>query len=174
MISKFKQVFILSLILLVSSPLRGVSADTGPKPSMDFAFTQDFPGTAVTITSGIIYECDQSDCQDARPLEELGPQGFSCQATSCSAMAYGFSTWHRLEIQFSDGKTRQSNIFKKSQFQESYQVTIHQDDLLVESKFSLNLYTPLTYILICGGCLVGIAFLIFLIIWLVRRRNKKK
>ena len=174
MYPKFKHVFILFLLLLVTIPLRSVSADTGPKPSMDFTFKQDIPGTPVTITSGILYECDQADCQDAKPLEELGPQRFSCQATSCSAMAYGFSTWHRLEIQFSDGKTRQSNIFETSQFQATYQVTIRPDDLLVEPKLSLNLFTPLTYVLICGGCLAGTAILVILIVLLVRRRTKKK
>jgi hypothetical protein len=161
------------LLLLAALPAGSVAADTGPKPSMDFTFTQDLPGTPLTITSGILYECDQADCQDARPLEEMGPQGFSCQETSCSALAYGFSTWHRIEIQFSDGMTRQSNIFKKNQFQANYQVTIRQDDLLVEEKFSLNPFTPLTYVLICGGCLIGLIFLILLIVLLVRKSKKR-
>jgi hypothetical protein len=174
MFTKFKKVLILLLLLLAFLPIHAVSADVGPKPSMDFTFKQEFSGTPLTITSGILFECEQSDCQDANPLQVLGPQRFSCIEISCSAMAYGFSTYHRLEIQFSDGKTRQSNIFKTAQFQSSYQVTIRQDDLLVEPKFSLNLFTPLTYILLCGGCLVGIAILVVLIILLVRRSAKKK
>ena len=76
---------------------------------MDFTFTQEFPGTQVSIVSGTMFECQQSDCSDAKPLMEAGPQRFSCEATSCHALAYGFSDYHRLEIQFSDGKTRQSN-----------------------------------------------------------------
>jgi hypothetical protein len=103
----------------------------------------------------------------------LGPQRFSCAPTNCSALAYGFSTYHRLEITFSDGKTRQSNVFKTSQFQGTYQVTIRQNDLLVKPKFSLNLFSPLTYILFCGGCLVGLAILIIGIVLIVRRRAKK-
>jgi hypothetical protein len=171
--TKFKPMLIFSLFLLACFPLRSASADTGPKPSMDFTFKQDPSATPLTITSGILYECDQADCQDARPLEEMGLQGFSCDATTCSALAYGFSTWHRIEIEFSDGTTRQSNIFKKTQFQANYQVTIRQDDLLVEEKFSLNPFTPLTYILICGGCLIAITILILLIVLLVRRSKKK-
>ena len=174
MFTKRKQVFILSFLLLALLPLYTVSADVGPKPSMDFTFEQGTSATPITITSGILYECEQSDCQDAKPLQAVGPQRFSCTETGCSALAYGFSTYHRLEIQFSDGKTRQSNVFKTAQFQSSYSVTIRPDDLLVESKFTLNLFTPLTYVLLCSGCLVGIAILIVLIIFLVRRSKKKK
>jgi hypothetical protein len=174
MFSKFKKDFVLLVLLLALMPLYTVLADTGPKPSMDFEFKQEFSSTPVTITSGILFECEQSDCQDAKPLQELGPQRFSCVAISCSALAYGFSTYHRLEIEFSDGKTRQSNIFKTAQFQASYQVTIRQDDLLVEPKFSLNFFTPLTYVLLCSGCLVGLAFLVIVIVMLVRRSAKKK
>jgi hypothetical protein len=168
-----KRAFILVILLLSSIPFWSAAADTGPKPSMDFTFKQDFPGVPVTITSGILYECDQADCQDAMPLQEMGPQGFSCQATTCSALAYGFSTWQRIEIQFTDGVTRQSNIFKKTQFQASYQVTIRQSGLLVEEKFSLNAFTPWTYVLICGVCLVGVVFLILLIVLLLRKNRKK-
>jgi hypothetical protein len=164
------------MLFMLSSflPVRIVSADIGPKPSMDFEFKQGFPGQPVTITSGILLECEQSDCQDAKPLQKLGPQHFSCDATNCSALAYGFSTYHRLEIQFSDGKTRQSNIFKTTQFQSKYNVTIRQDDLLVEPIPSLNLYSPATYILLCAGCLAGIAILVVVIILIVRRTAKKK
>ena len=162
------------LILVSFLPLRDISADTGPKPSMDFEFKQGFTGQPVTIVSGILFECDQSDCQDAKPLERLGPQGFSCDTTSCSALAYGFSTYHRLEIQFSDGITRASNIFKTAQFQSVYAVTIRPTDLLVKSKFTLNLFSPLTYVLLCGGCLVGVIIIIIGIVLLVRRTSRKK
>jgi len=174
MFPKYKHTFILVLLLLEVFPLPAVSTDTGPKPSMDFSFKQGLPGPLLTITSGILYECELSACQDAKPLPELGPQCISCTTTGCSAMAYGFSPYHRLEIQFSDGKRRQSNIFKTTQFQATYQVTIRQDDLLVEPKFSLNLFTPLTYILLCGGCLVILAILVALIVILAQRAAKKK
>jgi hypothetical protein len=174
MTNKYTQLFFLLSLVLGILPLHAVSADTGPKPSMDFVFKQDSSEPLLTINSGILYECDQSDCQDAKPLREMGPQRFTCTSTSCSAMAYGFSIYHRLEITFSDGKVRQSNIFKTAQFQASYQVTIRQEDLLVEPKFSLNLFTPWTYILLCGGCLAGIVILVVLAIMLVRRTAQKK
>jgi hypothetical protein len=174
MSKKIKNGLILFLLLSSFLPLWTVSADVGPKPGMDFEFKQGFSGLPVTITSGILFECEQPDCQDAKPLERLGPQGFSCSATSCSALAYGFSTYHRLEIQFSDGKTRQSNVFETAQFQSSYKVTVRQDDLLVEPKLSLDWYSPITYLLLCACCLVGVAVLIVAIVLIVRRIARKK
>jgi hypothetical protein len=172
--SKFMRRFIWLFLLPFLLPWQAVSADVGPKPSMDFGFKQEFSGPSVTITSGVMYECEQSDCQDAKPLQRLGPQGFSCADFHCSAMAYGFSPYHRIEITFSDGKTRRSNIFKTTQFQATYQVAVRQDDLLVQSRFSLNLFTPITYILLCAGCLLGVAILVIVIVLIVRRTARKK
>ncbi|MFH2103865.1 MAG: hypothetical protein ABIJ39_10980 [Chloroflexota bacterium] len=91
-------ILLILLLLAVSFlPLRSVSADMGPKPSMSFEFKQEFTGDQVTITSGILLECEQSDCQDAKPLQEAGPQRFTCGESSCLAIAYGFSTYHQLE-----------------------------------------------------------------------------
>ena len=174
MFPKRMRAVILILFLVGIIPLAGVSADVGPKPSMEFTFNQEFSGTPVTIISGILFECEQPDCQDASPLQELGPQRFSCAVTVCSAMAYGFNPYHKLEIHFSDGITRKSNIFKTSQFHASYKVSIRQNDLLVTPKFSLNLFTPLTYVLICSGCLAGIVILVILIVGLVRSSARKK
>jgi hypothetical protein len=145
-------------------------ADTGPKPAMEFTFN----GEQVTIISGILYECEQSDCNDATPLKELGPQRFACDVASCSALAYGFSDYHRLEIQFSDGKTRQSNIFKTAGFDSKYNVTVRADDLLVESRFNVGNVFPrtLTVVLICGCFLILGLLVIGLIVFLIRRGRR--
>src|SRR5512133_614772 len=103
--NKFRIVLLAALLIALFSQAYTVFADTGPKPTMEFSFKQESSGDQVTIVSGTLYECDQSDCSDAAPLQELGPQRFTCEATSCSALAYGFSDYHKLEIQFSDGKT---------------------------------------------------------------------
>lgn len=174
MFTKGRLTLILLMVIVAFLPLDPVSADTGPKPTMDFQFIQGFPGQAVTIISGTLFECDRSDCQDGKPLVVGGPQRFTCEATSCHALAYGFSNYHRLLIQFSDGKTRQSNIFKTDQFQSVYKVTIRQDDLLVEPQISLNLFSPWTYLLFCICCLIGIALVVGVIILLVRSRKGRK
>ena len=172
MSAKYMRVLIVLIVLISWLPFQTASADTGPKPGMDFTFTQAFPGAQVSIVSGTLLECQQSDCSDAKPLPQLGPQHFGCEATSCSAVAYGFSDYHRLEIQFSDGKTRQSNIFKTAGFNSTYKVTIRQDDLLVESQLSLDLFSPLLYILLCICCLVGLVVVIVAVVLIVRRRSK--
>jgi len=71
--SNFKKALILIVILLVLMPLGTVSADTGPKPTMDFTFTQQANGAPLTIGSGILDECEQPDCSDASPLAVGGP-----------------------------------------------------------------------------------------------------
>lgn len=144
MITNITKLFLLLLFFQALVPAHVVLADTGPKPTMDFQFTQELPGEELTITSGILYECEQSDCSDALPLEEGGPQRLSCETNSCNALAYGFSPYHRLEIQFSDGQTRQSNIFGTYGFESYYLVTVRSEDLLVRFQFSMDAPVPPT------------------------------
>jgi hypothetical protein len=169
------KIFLLSFILILSiPPVRVVSADTGPKPTMEFEFESELTGEPVTIVSGILYECDQPDCSDAAPLEQLGPQGFYCEAESCRALGYGFAPFHILEIVFSDGETRQSNIFETAGFNSKYTVTIQPDNLLVEAHFSLGVLPPALLVIITCVCalLIGV-MIIGLIIFLVQRSRKK-
>ncbi len=172
MIPKLTKLFLLLLSLLALLPAHVVSADTGPKPTMEFTFKQELAGSPVTITSGILYECEQSDCSDATPLQEAGPQRFTCEANSCRATAYGFSPYHKIEIQFSDGKMRQSNVFKTAGFDSQYTVTVRTDDLLVEAEFSLGVFPPIVIIVIACICaLVGVS-VVGSIIFLIRRSKK--
>lgn len=172
---KTSRIFLLSFILVqLFVPVHIVHADVGPKPTMEFEFKQGIPDAQVTIVSGTLYECDQPDCSDAAPLEELGPQRFTCEVDRCQAMAYGFAPYHRLEIAFSDGKTRQSNIFETDGFNSRYTVTIQPDDLLVEARFNLTTLLPTTIFLIACICvLVVIGLVAGVIILIVRRSNRK-
>lgn len=170
--TKTTRILILLVFLIACLPFQSASADTGPKPTMEFTFTQQFSGEKVTIVSGTLFECQQSDCSDAKPLMEAGPQRLNCEATACHAMAYGFRDYHRLEILFSDGKTRQSNIFKTAEFNSVYKVTIRPDDLLVESQFTLTSLSPYLIILLCCCCVIGVVAIIVAVIVLVRRKNK--
>jgi hypothetical protein len=170
MISKMLKIFLLLFFLLL--PTNVAFADIGPKPSMEFEFQQETTGEIITIVSGVLHECDQPDCSDAAPLEELGPQRFSCEAQSCYAMAYGFSPYHKLEIQFSDGITRQSNVFETAGFDSKYTVTVRPDDLLVEAQFSLDIvpHTGIAVFLVgCICALAGLGLLAGLVVWFRRR-----
>ena len=170
--TKFR-VSLLSLILLqVLFSAHIVLADTGPKPTMEFIFKQNLPeGEKHTIVSGILYECDQSDCSDAAPLEEVGPQGFYCDAQSCRAIAYGFAPYHRIEIELSDEITRQSNIFETAGFDSRYTVTVQPNDLLVEAQFGLGVLPPIAIIAITCICIVMGLGLILGLIFFIRRRT---
>ena len=170
---KLTNLFLLFLSLLSLPPSQVVFADTGPKPTMDFQFRQEMTGEPpLTITSGILFECDQPDCSDAMPLEEGGPQGFFCELNSCHATAYGFARYHQIELEFSDGKTRQSNIFETAGFDSKYMVTIRPNDLLVEARFSLGVFPRTATILIACLCaLIGVGMVAVLAVVLLRRRK---
>jgi hypothetical protein len=132
---KTKRWLVIFLILAVAAslaviPTRIARADTGPKPSMNFRFVYDVsPG--LTIVSGELLECSDPSCADAAPLERLGPQGFQCGTSSCSSMAYGYAKYHRLSITFSDGQTRESNVFGKNHYQARYTVQVQENSLQV-------------------------------------------
>jgi hypothetical protein len=153
-------------------PTQSALADTGPKPTMEFDFKQD-PDVELQIISGILYECDQSDCSDAAPLEQVGPQGLYCDTQSCSATAYGFAPYHILEVEFSDEVTRRSNIFETAGFDSKYTVTVRPEDLLVEAQFSLG-FLPRTgtVILACLCCLVVLALIVGANIFMIQRSRK--
>ncbi len=144
---------LLALILIgLGAGTQAVRADMGAKPTMEFEFVYE-SGATLTISEGIQLECSDDTCSDAQPLEEAGPQRFTCTDTTCSSMAYGYKDYHRLVISFSDGVTRESNVFDKSHFSANYRVTVRENDLLVEETGgSMN---PLN-LLLWGGCGVTI------------------
>ena len=166
----YKTIYLFLLLQFVAQfrPPPTIPADTGPKPSMEFSFT----GTDVTIVSGILYECDQSDCDDAEPLADLGAQRLYCEATSCRALAYGFADYHILEIEFSDGTTRESNIFETAGFDSKYKVTVQPDDLLVEAQLNLDFITgsPLWVVLCCCALTGGLLAVTGAVFFLRRRK----
>lgn len=120
---------------LVLLPAVTAHADAGPKPSMKFEF--EFEIDPVSIVEGQLLECQDETCTDAAPLEEMGPQRFTCTESECSSIAYGYAPYHRLVITFSDG-TRESNVFEKDGFAARYVVTVSEDALQVSERWSLG------------------------------------
>ena len=114
-------------------PVVPVGADTGPKPTMAFTFV--FDGPAIAIIGGEQLECQDAQCQTAKPLEVGGPQRFTCTGTECSSLAYGYAPYHKLVIQFAD-RTRESNVFQKSAFGATYEVKVTEDALQVRETSS--------------------------------------
>jgi len=124
---------ILLNLFMGAIPFQSVKADVGPHPSMQFTFISRIrPGP--TILSGQLLECQDEACVQSHPLQQLGSQRFECQVNTCYSVAYGYSPYYRLEIDFSDGMTRQSNIFTKRAYFANYLVTIHPGSLIIEEK----------------------------------------
>ena len=174
-----KDYAIIVLVLLVlglsTIPGQPAAADTGPKPTMNFTFTQGGAGPQLTILGGTLYECQQADCSDAEPLKKnMGPQHFSCVESTCDSTSYGYSPYHRIEIAFSDGKTRKSNIFQTAGFNSTYTVTVRADDLLVEANILAstpgNIWIGIALSFCC--CLVFALVVVVVVVLLVRRSKK--
>ena len=113
-------------------------ADVGPKPSQTFEF-HVASGAPLTILEGKLLECADVQCQEAEPMREMGPQRFTCEQTSCSSMAYGYPEYMRLEITFSDGSIRRSNVFTMRYFRAQYDVAVQAEGLVVtERRFRIR------------------------------------
>lgn len=153
-----------SFFLLASQ----VSADMGPKPTMffEFEFVEGIPN--LLVIEGSLFECDDSACVQSNPLEDFGPQGFSCFGTTCHATAYGFSDYHKLVLSFSDGITRESNVFTKKSFEANYIVTVDTNNLYVKEGRGYSNPTIFFIILVVLNILLLTAAC-FIVIFLIRK-----
>jgi hypothetical protein len=162
--------FGLFVLVVAAAPLQTARADTAPKPTMEFQFEYEISASP-TIVSGIQEECNRADCSDAYRLTEGGPQRFTCTAVDCFSRAYSYDEYHRLKISFSDGATRQSNVFSKRFFNASYRVAVRENDLLVEEQRGEGMpfpYSLLRYIaegiILCPALLLSGVLLLVLAI----------
>jgi hypothetical protein len=161
--------FLIVFVMLALIPTQKVHADIGPKPTMDFSFKYE-TGSVMSITGGVLMECEDIACSQAFALEELGPQRFTCDTHSCSSMAYGYAEQFYIVITFSDGKTRESNLFGKEHFEAYYRVTVREDDLLVEEVGGRK--NPMGYfwagifggIFLIGGLVIGLVITLVMIL----------
>jgi hypothetical protein len=110
-------------------PLATARADIGPKPTADFEF--EYQIDPVDIVEGQLIQCEDESCETGSPLAEVGPQHFECAATSCSSMAYGYATYMKLVITFTD-RVRESNVFTKGARDATYKVIVLESSLQVE------------------------------------------
>ena len=166
--SNLKKILILVAMILIFLPLKTVSADA-PPPSMDFEFHSQTSGAALTIMSGKLYDCGKSDCKNETSIP------IYCDETTCHAIA-GYSSY-QLEIRFSDGTTRRSNIFQNNSAYTVYKVTIRPDDLLVETQSTSGYQSGSAvfelFLIICI-CLTGILVMVVLLIIFLRRHSRKQ
>jgi hypothetical protein len=150
--TKYCLSFLILILLII--PASEVTADIGPKPTMDFSFEYQ-TSEPLTIVEGVLLQCEDPECLEAFPLEQLGPQNFTCTTESCTSMAYGYAGDNQLVITFSDGVTRHSNLFGKQNFNAEYTVTVYKDNLLVQETGGSK-YNPMG---VFFAVLIGLAIL---------------
>lgn len=151
------------LVLIGLGLANNVSADVGPKPRMEFTLDyamEEHPA----IVAATLLECSDPACVDAEPLPELGPQGITCTADTCSSIAYGYRPYHRLVLTFSDGIVRESPPFTKQRFVAHYRVTVRERDLEIRETWGLP-NSPLWLLagsvgLLCLSAVVGASLLV--------------
>jgi len=162
---------------MLAIPFSSAQADIGPKPSMDFTF-EYVDMSPLTILGGALIECEDTACAAGSPLEELGPQRFTCEQDACHSLAYGYAPYHRLMIDFSDGVTRQSNVFEKRAYNANYTVTVRPDGMQVKEGWGTPewLVGGMMLGLVIGPvllCLVGSGGIALVIFFIVRGNQSK-
>lgn len=149
---------IIGLFLLLALPM--AFADLGPKPTMDFSLSYNTSAT-ISIVGGEQYQCSDRACSDMDPLGQKGPQRFGCNDDNeCHSLAYGYDNYQKLVIEFSDGKTRESNAFPSNSG--SYKVVVNEDGMIVTSLGILPVIDDVT-----GIMSLVIAILVALVITLI-------
>jgi hypothetical protein len=166
------------VLAVVFVPFQTARADLGPKPSMHFEFVFEVT-PAPTIVSGIQFECQAADCSDAKPFEGPGTFGFNCGLAECSSKALIYYDYHRLSIDFSDGKTRQSNVFGKEYFEAYYRVTVRGEDLLVEELpgkseppafFAMMAFLGAS-VVFCPVAIIGLLIFVILLVFIIQKAD---
>lgn len=130
----------LLLLLALFIPFLPAQADVFPKPHVEFSFiynTEEKP-----LIDGLHSEqiqCRDSLCLQSDPLGNYGIQKMNCGAGKCEATAYRFDPYQKLVVSFTDGKTRESEVFSlPSALYTRYNVYVEPDKLVVEP----SNYTP--------------------------------
>lgn len=172
-----KIIFYITLILGVLSPQTTISADAGPKSGMEFTFLQNGIQPKIEITHGILYVCERSDCQDAHIVPDTqytGERELSCTEYHCYASLYG--SYYRLEVTFSDGVTRKSNVFTQKFYVSEYSANIQEDSLVVQEENGSNLpifFFTMIFLFCPASLLLFSIIIIGTIIYSLVQKDKK-
>jgi hypothetical protein len=127
---KNRGIFLISAIFILSILINFISADLGPKPTMEFNIQYE-TSNQITLINGSQYQCEDKDCNNIKRLSEYGPQRFLCNSNSCRSAAYGYSPYQKLILNFSD-KQRESQIFYTNAFNAKFNVRVTDSELIVE------------------------------------------
>jgi hypothetical protein len=144
-------------LLLAIMPL--TFADVGPKPHLDFVLSYN-TSSNVSILGGNLLQCSDAACTNGTPLRQVGPQHFGCSDdTHCDSIAYGYSDYQKLVINFSD-RQRESGAFRAYDG-ETYYVSVNDSGMDVAMGYDYVIPAPE------GMGTIAIATLMTLVIELV-------
>lgn len=125
-----KKILLLPLLFLTFAPLQG---GVFPKPEMDFEFvyqTADSPSILPATSEQI--QCDDNQCLQSAPLGKYGLQKLYCSDKDCFSIAYRYTPYQKLIIDFSDGVKRESNVFASPEkLRDAFTVTVRENNLQV-------------------------------------------
>ncbi len=180
MIARCRRGLFSLLLLLMLLPQAQARADALPPTNMEFTITQSFGGDQLSF-DGKLYGCNgPDDCQDATELPE---QDLYCEARYMMCIAHidasDLQQFYRLDLNSSDGKTRESNIFQSRGGMDSrYNVTIRPNDLLVQPDTGSNSSpgslptTVYAGVALGGACLLFMGMLVgFALVFAIRRKK---
>jgi hypothetical protein len=107
---------------------------------MEFELVQDVPGSTLTMVSWSMLNCQNSECSSPGEIVQMG-DAFRCSINECRAgIHYGIQhDYFQMDITFSDGVARKSNVFTRRFFDARYRVIIQSDSLLVRELKGSNI-----------------------------------
>jgi hypothetical protein len=122
------------LLTLILCSFAGWAHAISPNPRMDFSFTFNTPEplTVDAVRSEQI-QCADSLCMSAKPLGDYGAQRMDCTASACRSVAYEYEPFQKLIITFSDGVTRESEVFPAPKaLRASFNVVVEPNALRIQ------------------------------------------
>jgi hypothetical protein len=130
-------VFLIIFSGLAWLPTGKANADIGPKPTLEFRFSYP-PGQTLSAVSGTLLGCKDANCLETTTLKNNPYVSLRCQADTCSGTLFSGDQLMRLQVLFSDHKTRLSNPFTPSAMRNAYSVKVQDGDLVVSRNILLS------------------------------------
>lgn len=121
----------LLLILTALFAVCPLFADIAPTPQITYNFNYLTAEPLNIDPSGSEQiQCDDNQCLSAQPLGTYGIQKLYCTSSSCHAISYSFKPYQKLIVKFSDGKKRETGVFKTPYtLRSAVQINVGEDSL---------------------------------------------
>lgn len=125
-----KKLFLFTLCMFAALTLK---ADISPEPQISYIFKYSNDEALKIVPQGSEqFQCADTLCSNPEPLGIYGLQKLYCGETECHSISYEFKPFQKLVVEFSDGKTRESQIFNApSKTRSAMQVNVKEDRLEV-------------------------------------------